>query len=137
MPKRRGLDEMRIRVENLKKLFGEDTITHLKNLYTTMSTSELDMLYLVYFTLRREKCKVQGERFGILTNIIGEREYKPSSLEWYSVDFNGSGYNYPYVEVEYDANEFNYSFGAEYCDALKAHINRWYDNYKMSSAQGI
>lgn len=55
--KRWTIDEIRVRVNNLKKKFGEEYVNRIYKLYQSESDTEFDILYLTYYHIKRRKLK--------------------------------------------------------------------------------
>lgn len=72
MEKVRSVEEMRVRVENLKKKFGRLYISTLESHYSLLTTNELDKLYLVYYDVRRNSIRYIQSRYGLETEVTYE-----------------------------------------------------------------
>lgn len=101
MKKVRGVEEMRVRVENLKKIISPSYVNLTLAYYDAVTKDELDALYLTYFKLRRERLRYVQTRYGVETDVTyGNRETR-------------FDYSYSYVAQSYvttiDASMFNSS----------------------------
>lgn len=83
MDKKRSVEEMRIRVDNLKKIYG-DLVDALLSIYSTCTSNELDKLYLVYFGVRRIKLRYSTTAYGKQTEIPYEKpKYSSNKNDYY------------------------------------------------------
>ena len=73
IPKRWDLEQMRKRVENLKKIINPYRVETKLNFCKALTDNELDALYLTYYQLKEENLKYDRHIFGKVNFV----EYKP------------------------------------------------------------
>lgn len=75
--KRWNLEEMKIRVNNLKKVINETLINIYYYRALKKTDNELDALYIAYYDLKALSLKYKREVYGTVNNV----EYKPK-FDW-------------------------------------------------------
>lgn len=77
--KRWNLEEMKIRVNNLKKVINETLINIYYYRALEETDNELDALYIAYYDLKALSLKYKREVYGTVNNV----DYKPK-FDWNS-----------------------------------------------------
>jgi hypothetical protein len=75
--KRWNLDEMRKRIENLKKVINSSIVDFYYFQSLEKTDSELDALYITYYRLKSLALKYKREKYGIVNDV----DYKPK-FDW-------------------------------------------------------
>ena len=82
--KRWDLPTMEVRMENLKKVINPHIVETSIAYFETVADNRLDALYLAYYQLKDNYCKIKRRTFGKPKNV----EYKPKkSTWWYANDY--------------------------------------------------
>jgi hypothetical protein len=89
--KRWNLEEMKIRVNNLKKVINETLVNRYCYRALEETDNELDALYIAYYDLKALSLKYKREVYGTVNNV----DYKPK--------FDWNSYLYEYLK-----NNINY-----------------------------
>ncbi len=86
--KRWDLPTMEVRMENLKKVINPHIVETSIAYYETIADNRLDALYLAYYQLKDDYCKIKRRTFGKPKNV----QYKPkqSTSGWYTNNY-GNG----------------------------------------------
>jgi hypothetical protein len=77
--KRWNLEEMKIRVNNLKKVINETLVNRYCYRALEETDNELDALYIAYYDLKALSLKYKREVYGTVNNV----DYKPK-FDWNS-----------------------------------------------------
>lgn len=102
MIKRMPLEEMRVRVENLKKLFGADYVDTVVSYFKSQAEHEIDVLYLTFFHIRRCQLRYCPNAYGQFTEVPYQRkriEWVYSKPSYYTVNSFYGSYNPDYGMV--------------------------------------
>lgn len=75
--KKWNLEEMKIRVNNLKKVINETLINRYYYRALEETDNELDALYIAYYDLKALSLKYKREVYGTVNNV----DYKPK-FDW-------------------------------------------------------
>lgn len=105
MIKRMPLEEMRVRVENLKKLFGEEYVDNIVAYFKSQAEHEIDVLYLAFFHIRRTRLRYSPNTYGEYTEVTFQRKtfkWVYANSPYYTVNnvyadyssYNGMSYTY-------------------------------------------
>lgn len=83
--KKWDLPTMEVRMENLKKVINPHIVETSIAYYENIADNRLDALYLAYYQLKDDYCKIKRRTFGKPKNV----EYKPkqSTSWWYANDY--------------------------------------------------
>ena len=92
MIKKFSSDEIRVRIENLKKILGWVEVEMTIAKFKSYSYNDCDVLHLAYYDLKKKHLKFNREAFGKLNEVEYE-QIKPQhtwDYDW------GRNYNYNY-----------------------------------------
>lgn len=84
--KRWDLPTMEVRMENLKKVINPHIVETSIAYYENVADNRLDALYLAYYQLKDDYCKIKRRTFGKPKNV----EYKPKKSTWWYANDYGS-----------------------------------------------
>ncbi|MBO6254949.1 MAG: hypothetical protein J6O49_15105 [Bacteroidaceae bacterium] len=116
--KRWDLPTMEVRMENLKKIINPHIVETSIAYYENIADNRLDALYLAYYQLKDDYCKIKRRTFGKPKNV----EYKPkkSTSWWYKNDDDSnttwwSPSNYTWtITTSYSSSATTYSYNSYY-----------------------
>lgn len=77
--KRWDLPTMEKKLELLKKVIPAEIVNLRIDSYLCYADDRLDALYLAYYSLKDEFCKIKRRSFGEPKKV----EYKPKTVKWY------------------------------------------------------
>jgi hypothetical protein len=86
MIKRYGHDEIVKRVENLKKVIGEFSVSAAIGIFKGYTDNEDDYLHLAFYFLKNSNLKYNQTTFGMRQELNYEKKPLP---KWYYNDYNG------------------------------------------------
>lgn len=84
--KRWNEEQMKVRVENLKKVIPPNVVDFELLAAREKADKEIDALYIVYYTLRDRYCKIRRSAFGIPKYVDFTRKVVTNSYEYYTPD---------------------------------------------------
>ena len=92
MIKRYGHDEIVKRLENLKKVLGEFSVSIAIDMFKGYTDNEDDYLHLAFYFLKDSNLKYRQTTFGIRQKLNYEKKPSP---KWYYNDYNSYNSLYP------------------------------------------
>ena len=98
--KRWDLPTMEKKLELLKKVIPAEIVDLRIDSYLCYADDRLDALYLAYYSLKDEFCKIKRRSFGE-PKIV---EYKPKTIKW----------DYDYVNNMWTTNEYTWTVTTSY-----------------------
>lgn len=79
-----SLDEIRIRIRNLKKILPDAEIDFAIHIHSCITTDECELLHLAYYYLKSKFCKIERSNWGKVNSVY----VKPKLATIYANDFN-------------------------------------------------
>lgn len=103
--KKWDLPTMEVRMENLKKVINPHIVETSIAYYENIADNRLDALYLAYYQLKDDYCKIKRRTFGKPKDV----EYKPKKATswWYA---NGTSSN----NIWWSPNDYTWTITTSY-----------------------
>lgn len=79
-PRKWDIKDITIKLDNLKKRFGEWVIDNEIKFQKRYTDNAVDYLNMAYYALKQKYCKIHRRKYGIINNV----EYTPKKNVWHT-----------------------------------------------------
>ena len=102
-PRKWDIKDITIKLDNLKKRFGEWAIVSEIKFQKRFTDNAVDYLNMAYYALKQRYCRIHMWRYGVINSV----DYLPKPNKLYSYNWDDDDYTWTITSNTYYATYFN------------------------------